>query len=538
MKKQRFIIIVLATLLIQSCSTSSYNILEFGAVGDGIIMNTTAIQSAIDKCSENGGGKVIIPKGDFLSGTLYMKDNVNLHLEDGALLKGSSSFDDYPDNRVKYNNSFTGRDIFGSKALIFGEGLNNVSITGNGTIDGSGDSSSFQLGNDESDESRRRPCMLLFLDSKNIKVHDLNLRNSAYWLQNYLGCDSLHLKGLKIFNHTNFNQDATDIDASNVLIEDCIIDADDDGICLKSHDPNRIVENITVRNCTISTNCNAIKFGTKSDGGFRNINISNCYIKKASKDHIRKWQENLEFIELPTTILAGIALESVDGGIIENVNISDIQMEDVQTPIFVIMGRRNVGQAGNKDFYESEKPVDQALNVGKVSNLSFKNITAKSHSKMTSSISAVPGCYVENVTIENIKISTMGDGTKEDAESSLPEYKGWYPENRMYGFVYPSSGLFLRHVKNVTIKNIDLTVRKTDFRPSIILDDVHNISIESLISNIPAGGNAVIQIERSTKISIQKPEILSRSSPYVKLINTNKKEISTQSFDKYNGWMK
>jgi polygalacturonase len=203
-----------------SCSKKTdYNILDYGAVADGKTISTKSIQQAINDCHQNGGGKVIVPGGTFLSGTIYMKDDVNLHLEAEAVLKGSSSFDDYPDNHVKYVNtySYPNGKLFANKAFIFGEGVNNVSITGEGIIDGNGDSPAFQLGNDSNPESRQRPCMILLIDSKNIKVHDLYLRNSAYWLQNYVGCDTLHLKGLKIYNHTNFNQDATDIDASNVL---------------------------------------------------------------------------------------------------------------------------------------------------------------------------------------------------------------------------------------------------------------------------------------------------------------------------------
>lgn len=517
----------LYVIVCTSCSQNSgYNVLDFGAVGDGKTINTEAIQRAINKCHENGGGRVLVPKGLFISGTLYIKDNVNLHIEAGATLKGSGSFSDYPDNDVKYVNSFSYSNgkLFANKALLFGEGVNNISITGQGTIDGSGDGPEFQLGNDSNPGSRRRPCMLLFIDSKNIEVMDLNLRNSAYWLQNYLGCDTLHLKGLKIYNHTNYNQDATDIDASNALIEDCIIDSDDDGICLKSHDANRPVENVTVRNCTISSNCNAVKFGTKSDGGFRNINISNCVIKKASKDNVRKWQENLQFIELPTTIISGFALESVDGGFIEDVNISDIQMEDVQTPIFVIMGRRNVGQAGNQDFYKSDKnPLDPSLKVGRVSNLSFRNITAKSHSKMTSSITAAAGYYVENITLENIKISTMGYGTKEEANAILGEYRGSYPENRMYGFAYPSSGFFFRHVKNLNANNVDLEVRNEDYRPAVILDDVHGVKFESLSGSIPKGNMPFIRVYNSTDITLinTKSEVAS----LIETIKTDKKEI-------------
>ncbi|NDW11147.1 glycoside hydrolase family 28 protein [Dysgonomonas sp. 520] len=512
MKNVKLYFFLLFLVLLNSCNNknNSYSITDFGAIGDGKTLNTEAIQKAIDKCTGNGGGTVIIPSGEFLSGTIYMKNNVMLHLEEGALLKGSASFDDYPDNKVNYVNSFSypSGKLFENKALIFGEGLTNISITGSGTIDGNGDSPTFQLGNDSSPESRRRPSVILFIDCKNITVSGLHLRNSAYWMQNYLGCDGLNLSGLNIYNHTNFNQDAMDIDAKNVLIENCVIDADDDGVCLKSHDVNRPVENVTVRNCIISTNCNAVKFGTKSDGGFKNINISNCVIKKASEDNVRQWQKNLEFIELPTTVISGFALESVDGGFIENVNISDILMFDVQTPIFIIQGRRNVGQAGNDDFYASEKnKFDESLLPGKVSGIHFKNIMARSHSKMTSSVTAFPGNYIENITFDNITFSTMGYGTLEEANTPLMENPHAYPENRMFGYVYPASGLYLRRVKDVTLNNLDLHVRNKDYRPAIILDDVHNIDIKSLTADTPAGNNPVIRTEKSSNIKNYNPEI-------------------------------
>lgn len=497
-------LLAICILLCTSCALQKeYNILDYGAVGDGIVINTSAIQQAINECSSKGGGKVIIPKGTYLSGTIYMKDNVTIYLSKDAILKGSSSFLDYPDNKVKYKNSFShpSNKEFGNKALLFGERIKNIAITGKGTIDGSGDSPEFQLGNDATPKSRNRPSVICFIKSSNITIEGVRMQNSAYWMQNYLGCDGLTLKGLDIYNHSNFNQDAMDIDASNVLVENCIIDADDDGICLKSHDADRLVENIVIRKCTIATNCNAIKFGTKSDGGFRNIKISDCVIRKASKDYIRKWQEKLKFIELPITVLSGLALESVDGGNIENVHISNIQMQDVQTPIFVIMGRRNTGQADDGKFYTSEQsPLDTTLKVGKVSNLTFKNITATSHSKITSSITAAAGYYVENVILENIKISSMGMGTLEEARITLPEYRGSYPENRMYGHIYPSSGLFLRHAKNVTLNNIELEVRNDDYRPSVILEDVHDVFISMLKGTLPKGSMPFLKTIKCTRI--------------------------------------
>ncbi|MDR2804770.1 MAG: hypothetical protein LBB85_03885, partial [Dysgonamonadaceae bacterium] len=392
---------------LDNAGNSEFNILKFDAKGDGKTINTGAIQTAIDLCAADGGGKVTVPAGVFVTGTLYMKDNVTLYISENATLKGSPSFADYPDNQVKYTNSFShSGKLFGNKALIFGENLHNISITGKGTIDGSGDSPEFQLGNDSHPQSRQRPSVICFIKCNSVKVEGLRMQNSAYWMQNYIGCNTLTLRNLNVYNHSNYNQDAMDIDASNVLVENCIIDADDDGVCLKSHNADRIVENIVVRNCTIASNCNAVKFGTKSDGGFRNVKISNCIIHKASADHIRHWQENLKFIELPTTVISGFAFEAVDGGIIENIEVSDITMTDVQTPVFVILGRRNIGQAGDTAFYREDKPLDKSLKTGHARNLTFRNITATSHSKMSSSVTASAGNFVENIRFENVKISS------------------------------------------------------------------------------------------------------------------------------------
>lgn len=492
---KRMQVLAWVSFLAGCLSAQTYNVDDFGAVPNVQKVNTEAIQKAIDQCALTGG-EVLIPAGNYLTGTLYLKNNITLHIAEGATLQGSTSFADYPDNQVRYVNSFSypSGKLFENKALLFGEGVSNITITGKGTIDGSGDSPTFQLGNDSSPGSRKRPSVILLIDSKDIRVHDLTLRNSAYWMQNYLGCDGLHLKGLTIYNHSNYNQDAMDIDACNVLVEDCVIDADDDGVCLKSHDANRPVENVVVRNCLISTNCNAVKFGTKSDGGFRNIDISRCTIRKASVDHIRQWQKVLSFIELPTTVISGFAIESVDGGMITDLRISDILMFDVQTPIFVMQGRRNVGQAGNADFYASDKAAfDASLRPGKVARISFKNIMAKSHSKMASSVTAYPGYYVEDISFENVTFDTMGNGTQEEANTPLKENPHAYPENRMYGHVYPASGLYLRRVKGVVLKNMDFYVRNTDYRPAVILDDVHNVTMEGIKGTLPAGGKPLVE---------------------------------------------
>ena len=461
--------LVLSPLII---SAQVYNILNYGAVADGKTINTKSMQKAIDQCSLTGG-KVLVPTGVFVTGTLYMKSNVTICLSDSAKILGSPSFADYPDNEVQYKNFFThfpNGNSRTNKALFFAEGMHDITITGKGTIDGNGTSKEFDLGDDShSEKSKERPCTILFVNCKKIKLTNIHLIDPAYWLENYINCDGLQLKGLTIYNHSNSNVDGMDIDSKNVVIEDCNIDSDDDAICFKSHSRNNICENIVVKNCTIASNCNAIKFGTTSIGGFHNIYIIHCVIKHSAESPIFHWQKSLRFIDEPITVLAGIAIEVTDGGIADGITIADIKMTDVQTPIFIFLGNRGRKQVG--DTY--------AAPVGQIKNIVLNNITATSDSKMTSSITAFPGYYVENIQLNNIVLNGMGGGDSDEAKIVLKENPTAYPENRIYGYVYPSSGLYIRHVKNIILNNVQLNVRNKDDRPAIITNDVIGYKIKS-----------------------------------------------------------
>lgn len=516
---KRIFLLIFTVFCISVSFAQNYIITDFGAKGDSSTINTQAIQKTIDECNRKGGGKVIVPKGVFLTGTIYMKSNVELHIEKDAELRGSGSFKDYPFNNVKYPNAFT-TDTKGkvhmSHALIFAEAQKHISFTGEGTINGNGESESFQLGNDgESAASRQRPCGLLIINCKNILMQGLHLRNSAYWMQNYIGCDSLHIKGIDVYNHANYNEDGIDIDARNVLIEDCHIDVDDDGICFKNHERVHICENILVRNCNISSNCNAIKFGTVTIGGLKNVKITDCNITACKDDNIRHWQRNLHFIGLPITVISGIALESVDGANIENVLISNIVMTGVQTPIFIVLGNKGrnvVGSSGNSP-------------VGSIKNITIENIKAESYSKMPSSITALPGYYVENIKLKNIAITGMSEGTTEEGEKILPENIHAYPENRMYGEVYPASGFYIRHGKNISFEDVSLKLKEKDCRSSLVLSDVQNISFKNLVMDTPSCSTSAIKIDSCSHINIVNPSFTSEYKKLVQLNATDKKEI-------------
>jgi len=481
----------LLLFLAGGASAQTYNILNYGAIADGKTINTKSIQTAIDQCAKTGG-TVLVPAGVFLTGTLYIKDNVTLYLDKGATILGSASFADYPDNDVHYINFFTHFPNGSSrtnKALLFAEGVQGITIRGKGTIDGNGAAPAFDLGDDaHSDKSKERPCTILFVNCKKIKVENIHLTNPAYWLENYIDCDGLLLKRLTVYNHSNFNVDGMDIDSRNVIIEDCTIDSDDDGICFKSNSRNNFCENITVRNCTIASNCNAIKFGTTSIGGFRNINISGCVIKHSAESPIYHWQKSLQFVDEPITVLAGIAIEMTDGGVVDGIKISGIKMADVQTPVFVYLGNRGRKQPGDTT----------AAPVGQLKNIVLNNITATSHSKMTSSITAFPGYYVENISLSNIVFNCMGGGDSDEAKIILREKPTGYPENRIYGYVYPAGGLYIRHAKNIALNNIKFDFINKDYRPAVIMDDVIGGKVNALKS--PSNGAETIKLINSKEI--------------------------------------
>jgi polygalacturonase len=306
---KRIIVLLIFNVLSTAAFASVINIKEMKAKGDGKADDTKVFQLAIDQCSKQKG-VVVIPSGKYLIKPLFLKSNVHLHLEKGAELIGTTDID-------IYHKTF--ENIKQSPALIFAENEANITISGEGVINGQGENNNFQLG-DDSKGGPQRPRLLYFINCKNIIVKDITLRNAAYWVQDYRRCDGVYLGGVKVRSQCNWNNDGIDIDSKNVIISDCYIDSGDDALCFKSHTPD-ICENITVTNCILRSNCNAIKFGTATVGGFRNISISNCVIYKASEDRLRHWKTTFPWMGITddVSVIAGIALESVDGGVMEQI---------------------------------------------------------------------------------------------------------------------------------------------------------------------------------------------------------------------------
>ena len=438
-------LLLLLMLRIGTAVANDHNILDYGVGADSTRPSTAGIQKAIDKCHAEGGGTVLVPAGTYLCSMIQLKTNVNLHLAAGATIKALANGFDY-------------------ESLVNINGAENVRLTGKGTLFGNGTSFIIE------EAAKGRPRIVSVKNSKNVLIEDIHLKNSASWTLALYGNEKVVIRNISIYSHGNFNNDGIDIDSKDVTITGCTVDCSDDALCLKSDNPNKICENITITNCVAASNCNLIKMGTGSVSGFRNVNISHCTLRRASESPVHYWHKNPKhFIDDSITGISGIALEIVDGGLMDNINISDIDMTGVQTPIFLRLGSR-------------KNP------TGSMKNIKISNVKATSHSRMASIISGVPGHYIENVELRNIVIDCKGGGTAEDAARAVPEKETEYPENRMFGWSTPAYGFYIRHAKNILLRDINLQLKNSDLRPAVWLDDTENIQIRKLKADKPANG--------------------------------------------------
>lgn len=318
---------------------NEFNIVHYGAVGDGRKLNTAAIQKTIDQCHKAGGGKVIIPKGSFLTGTINIKSNIHLYIEEGGMILGSPDKKDYPEKTAAGNDY---REIK-HQALVCAGGQKKILISGPGAINGNAQLDSkgdFQ----DTGNNVMRPALFWFDNCTDITVKEITYRQSLMWTAVFERCTHLWVDKVKVTENYFYNSDGIDIiDCEDFLIENCDINADDDGICLKSGSSG-CVRGI-VRNNRVRTLCNAIKMGTGSSGGFRDILIENNEV----------WQ----------TVISGIALQIVDGGIMENIIVRNITMKGVGTPINIRLGDRNRGVFGKK-----------TVQTGIIRNVHISNIRA------------------------------------------------------------------------------------------------------------------------------------------------------------------
>ncbi len=438
-----------------------YDVRDYGAKPGGETLCTKSIQKAIDACSESGGGTVYLPPGTYLSGTIYFKTGVTLRLAAGSKLLGSKDLKDYPPTVPSFR-SYT--DNYTDKSLIYGENVERIAITGSGTIDGQGGSFKGPY--------KVRPYIIRFIQCRNVTVKDVTMKNSPMWVQHYLACDDVRITGITVRSLVNHNNDGINIDSCRrVIISDCNIESGDDAIVLKSTSA-RVCRDVVVSNCVLSSRCNALKMGTESNGGFKNIVMTNCSIYD--------------------TRLAGVALEIVDGGTMDRVIVSNITMNKVGAPIFLRLGNR--ARPFKKDM---ETP-----GMGVMRNITISNIEATGANPTGCAISGLPEAAIENLTLNNLRLSFEGGGTNADAEREIPEKTADYPEYSMFGKL-SAYGFYCRHVKGLKLFNVQLQLEKPDRRHAVVLEDVEDAFIDCLDAPLSPGADTMIRLTNVKKVFIR-----------------------------------
>ncbi|MCM1076081.1 MAG: glycosyl hydrolase family 28 protein [Bacteroides sp.] len=445
--------LLLTSGLLMPGSAAIHDITAYGAVSDTTRLSTAAVQKAIDECSEAGGGTVFVPSGNYKIGSIFLKSNVTLNLENGATLYGSTDIKDYVPVKTDYVSLRTHTPTI---QLIYADKAENVAITGEGTIDGRGKTFPKLSWNDE---GITRPHLLRMIQCRSVTVSGVTLRNSGCWMQHYLACDKVKICGITVVNRNNYNNDALDLDGCHdVTVSDMIADSDDDAITLKSTSP-RLCEDIVISNCVVSSHCNAIKLGTETNGGFRNIIIRGIAVKPSA-------DQSTQFFGYPGGIGHGaIVLEIVDGGTMTNVDIGDITIRGTESPIFIRLA----------DRARPCSPDVPVTGVGSMERICLHDIMIDEAGPTGSSITGLEGHPVKDVELRNIRIRQQGGQKKVAAPTD--EKRAEYPESTMWG-ILPAKGFWLNHTRNITFDNVTVETINPDERETYIATDTEGMTVK------------------------------------------------------------
>jgi hypothetical protein len=421
-------------------------------------LDSVEIQTALDACAAAGGGTVTLTPGTYRCGTILLRGGVTLHLERGAVLLGSPRLGDYPMPATPFV------DAVGhtrGRALLVGDGIADFALTGEGVVDGNG--GTF-LPDDP--DHRQRPFLVRLVDCARFTLADLALRNSAAWTVHLLNCTDATLERLAIDSRVNENNDGIDIDSCRrVVVRHCEVLTDDDAICLKSTRPEPC-EDVEVHDCTLATECSALKLGTESYGDIRRVRLHHCRVLFAATGAIK--------------------LLTSDGGVFEDIEVSDIVVERGTGPVFLRLGQRA------RTYLPGAAP----KGAGRLRRVRLARIRAKvfvptkdiaipftgelmpaaAFSGML--LTGLPGHPIEDVTLEDCDFAFVGGFAGDAGKLNPPEQPAMYPEHFYFGAL-PGAAAFYRHVRGLRLRQVRFSLEQPDSRPLVAGEDVADYADDS-----------------------------------------------------------
>lgn len=462
-----FAALVLA--LMPAFAFADFNVRDYGAKGDGKTLDSPAIDKAIEACVKQGGGKVVLPAGTYLSGSIHMKSNVELHLQSGCVILAA------PQSMGAYDKSETfgfpeyqdGGHTYFHNSLIWAEGQENISITGHGMIDGLGltKKDTEKGGKVQGGSIGAGDKAIAFKQCKNILIRDVTIYRGGHFAIIVTGCERGTIDNVTI----DTNRDGIDIDCCKyITLTNCKVNTpNDDAIVLKSsYALKRAVpcEHILVTNCIVTGYklgtfldgtyvpekvnwvCGRIKLGTESNGGYRDITISNCTCMYSS----------------------GLAFEEVDQGLMDNIVVTNVALKHVHHyPIYITTGCRN---RGPKEVTEPSRG----------QNIMISNVQALDCDSLAGIIiTGMENAPLKNISLSNIFVEYRGGGTADMAQKKYREQGTNYPEPRWAGPT-PSYGLFARHIDGLKLRDITFALKKDDGRPAVMLENVKNLDMKDV----------------------------------------------------------
>ncbi|MGF7039357.1 glycoside hydrolase family 28 protein [Mucilaginibacter lappiensis] len=477
-----------------------YNIRDFGAKGDGKTLDTVAVQSAIDACNKEQGGTVLVPAGVFVIGTVELKSNVTLHIATQGKLLGSADGKQYhASDAIPLDSGWTMGD--GNVGLIFAANADNITIEGNGIIDGQGAqfrSETKGVLPPAGITGNHRPYHLLFYQCKNIIVRDISLINSAYHSVRVCMCSYVKLEGLYIRGKVIHNNDGFHFIGSTYMhVSNCDVQCQDDACALFGS-----CKFVTVSDCSFSTRWSVFRFG---GGEAENIAVSNCLIYE--------------------TYGCPIKMRCSPGSRFENISFSNLVMRDVTGPISIGLG--NV---------QSSSENGKIATPGIIRNISFNNIHATvvkpvplRDSEFSSKynpgeifscvvLNGVDKGFLENISFNDVHITFPGGGTAEQAAvRDVPKIAGEYYQIG----IPPAYGIYARNVRGLTLHNVRLTMASPDMRPALILDNVEDATVNGLSAQGQKSAESLLRFINTRDVLISALRVL---TPVANVLQVEGKE--------------